>query len=105
MGCAFHFSHSQYLELYCPLHHGIRVSSSFGYGGIIVSCRENGYLAFDSNTRSKVYKQFPNHSDTYSMVPFIYGEASIFTSNLDVLRQLVGSGHKTDFVKTTVSLG
>ncbi|KAF8168572.1 cytochrome P450 [Pholiota molesta] len=87
--------------------HGLRIPlQPFSiFGALLPTTSWNPGVQFVWLWRHHLYKQFPNHSDTYSMVPFIYGEASIFTSNLDVLRQLVGSGHKTDFVKTTVSLG
>ncbi|KAF9485606.1 cytochrome P450 [Pholiota conissans] len=87
--------------------HGLRIPlQPFSiFGALLPTASWNPGVQFVWLWRHHLYEQFPNHSDTYSMVPFIYGEPSIFTSNLDVLKQLVGSGHKTEFVKTTVSLG
>ncbi|KAG6917128.1 hypothetical protein DXG01_003794 [Tephrocybe rancida] len=44
-----------------------------------------------------VYKHY--HSENVSMVPFISGVPGIYTSNLDVARQVSGGGHKSSFIK------
>ncbi len=42
-----------------------------------------------------VYKSGEN----VSVVPFLIGAPAIYTSNLDVARQVIIGGHKTDFIK------
>lgn len=34
-----------------------------------------------------------------SIVPFLHGNVVIYTSNLELARQVVVGGHKTDFIK------
>ncbi|KAG5634271.1 hypothetical protein H0H81_002585, partial [Sphagnurus paluster] len=43
------------------------------------------------------YQSYRN--ETVSVVPFIAGSPAIYTSNLDVARQVAGGGHKTSFIK------
>jgi len=45
----------------------------------------------------QVYKKY--RSENVSFVPFIYGSPGIYTSNLDVARQVVAGGHKSSFIK------
>ncbi|KAF9529864.1 cytochrome P450 [Crepidotus variabilis] len=55
-----------------------------------------GYL-FLWKWRFSNYAQFG--VDTFSVVPFVVGKPSFYTANIDVLRQVVGGGHKTSFAK------
>ncbi|KAF8637894.1 hypothetical protein AX17_002517 [Amanita inopinata Kibby_2008] len=47
--------------------------------------------------RSSLYKKF--NSENISVVPFVSGLPVIYSSNLDVARQVVAGGHKSSFVK------
>ncbi len=44
-----------------------------------------------------VYKQYD--TDTVCFVPFLYGSPVIYTSNLEVTRQIVSNGPGASFVK------
>lgn len=43
--------------------------------------------------------------ETVSVVPWLTGDPGIFTSNLDVARQVVSGSHKTDFKKGKFGTG
>ncbi len=43
--------------------------------------------------------------ETVSIVPWLTGEPGIFTSNLDVARQVMSGSHKTDFNKGKFGTG
>ena len=45
----------------------------------------------------QVYKEWGN--ETVSLVPFISGWPTIYSSNLDVARQISGGGTKNNFIK------
>ncbi|KAH0580883.1 hypothetical protein H2248_012042 [Termitomyces sp. 'cryptogamus'] len=66
-------------------------------GAIIPTTWWNPGLRFTWIWRLTFYKQYQN--ENVSMVPFISGIPSIYTSNLDVARQVVGGGHKSNFIK------
>ncbi|KAF8068991.1 cytochrome P450 [Lyophyllum atratum] len=51
--------------------------------------------------RSTLYKDFG--ADTFSVVPFLVGLPSIYTSNLDVMRQVVSGEQRTSFRKSKES--
>ncbi|KAH9478750.1 Cytochrome P450 monooxygenase 124 [Psilocybe cubensis] len=51
--------------------------------------------------RYSFYKPFPN--DTISVVPYLVGSPTFYTTNVDVARQVSGGGHKCSFYKTPES--
>ncbi|KAF8068982.1 cytochrome P450 [Lyophyllum atratum] len=57
----------------------------------------NPGLRFPWLWRSTFYRQY--QSENVSIVPFISGVPSIYTSNLDVARQVAAGGHKSSFIK------
>ncbi|KDR80361.1 hypothetical protein GALMADRAFT_242750 [Galerina marginata CBS 339.88] len=57
----------------------------------------NPGLFFTWSWRHTLYKRFGN--DTISIVPFMFGPTGVYTSNLDIARQVIGGGHKTSFIK------
>ncbi|KAF8914778.1 cytochrome P450 [Mucidula mucida] len=44
-------------------------------------------------------RTFHKSGENVSVVPFLIGAPAIYTSNLDVARQVIIGGHKTDFIK------
>ncbi|KAF8914791.1 cytochrome P450 [Mucidula mucida] len=44
-------------------------------------------------------RTFYKSGENVSVVPFLIGAPAIYTSNLDVARQVIIGGHKTDFIK------
>ncbi|KAF4583601.1 hypothetical protein EYR38_002356 [Pleurotus pulmonarius] len=50
-----------------------------------------------------VYREFKNES--FSVIPWLLGPAGIFTSNIDVARQVVAGGQKSSFIKPEESSG
>ncbi|KAF8155579.1 cytochrome P450 [Crassisporium funariophilum] len=57
----------------------------------------NPGMYFPWNWRHTIYKKYGN--ETVSLVPYIVGVPTFYTSNLDVARQVAGGGHKTSFIK------
>ncbi|KAF9467919.1 cytochrome P450 [Collybia nuda] len=66
-------------------------------GVILPTTWWNPGLSFPWLWRSHLYKEF--QSETISVVPFLRGLPGIYTSNLEVARQVSGGGHKSSFVK------
>ncbi|RDB29811.1 hypothetical protein Hypma_014185 [Hypsizygus marmoreus] len=66
-------------------------------GAMLPTTWWNPGLHFTWKRRFTFYKEFQN--ENVSIVPFISGVPSIFTSNLDVARQVAAGGHKTSFIK------
>ncbi|KAG6901989.1 hypothetical protein C0995_005948 [Termitomyces sp. Mi166 len=66
-------------------------------GAIIPTTWWNPGLRFPWLWRLTFYKHY--QSENVSMVPFISGIPGIYTSNLDVARQVAGGGHKSSFIK------
>ncbi|KAL0960014.1 hypothetical protein HGRIS_011664 [Hohenbuehelia grisea] len=57
----------------------------------------NPGLKFPWLDRFTFYKRFG--SENVSVVPFMFGVPGIYTSNLDVARQVITGGHKSSFIK------
>lgn len=74
---------------------GTRVSTSLGTNDLHVSPL--------SNTRNEVLNKFPVYKrhgrETVSFVPWLIGKPSLYTSNLDVARQVVAGGVKAPWIK------
>lgn len=66
-------------------------------GVILPTSWWNPGLRFPWLWRSTFYKNYQNES--VSIVPFISGVPGIYTSNLDVARQVAAGGHKSSFIK------
>lgn len=66
-------------------------------GGLLPTTWWNPGVDFLWLWRSDLYKRF--QSENISGVPFMQGSPVICTSNLDVVRQVTGGGHKTSFHK------
>ncbi|GLB42270.1 putative cytochrome P450 [Lyophyllum shimeji] len=66
-------------------------------GAILPTTRWNPGLRFPWLWRFTFYKRY--QSENVSIVPFISGVPGIYTSNLDVARQVAAGGHKSSFVK------
>ncbi|TFK99503.1 cytochrome P450 [Pterulicium gracile] len=47
--------------------------------------------------RFTLYKE--NGNDTISLVPYFAGRPAVYTSNMDVARQVIGGSHRCDFLK------
>ncbi|KAI0064334.1 cytochrome P450 [Artomyces pyxidatus] len=66
--------------------------------GVLISyCRWNPGLYLTWNERFTFYQGW--NSETVSSVPFLLGPPSIYTSSLEVARQIVSSGPKSAWVK------
>ncbi|TFK38021.1 cytochrome P450 [Crucibulum laeve] len=65
-------------------------------GALIPTTWWNPGMYFMWKWRSWMYKRY---GENVSIVPFISGVPGIFTSNLDVARQVSAGGHKSAFVK------
>lgn len=81
----------------CSPYHLVESRSQISMGMAIYM-----YVHFQSNIGGLtlsflVYKQF--RSENVSVVPFISGVPGIYTSNLDVGRQVISGGHKSSFIK------
>ncbi|PFH49865.1 hypothetical protein AMATHDRAFT_4487 [Amanita thiersii Skay4041] len=66
-------------------------------GAILPTTRWNPGMFGPWKWRHWFYKKFNN--ETVSIVPFIMGEPALYTSNLDIARQVVAGGHKSSFIK------
>lgn len=66
-------------------------------GAVIPTLSWNPGLAATWLWRHTLYQRFQN--ENFSIVPFLAGPPAIYTSNLDVARQVAIGGHKTPFVK------
>ncbi|GLB42781.1 putative cytochrome P450 [Lyophyllum shimeji] len=66
-------------------------------GAVLPTTRWNPGLRFPWLWRFTFYKRY--QSENVSIVPFISGVPGIYTSNLDVARQVAAGGHKSSFVK------
>ncbi|KAG6829040.1 hypothetical protein H0H87_012773, partial [Tephrocybe sp. NHM501043] len=66
-------------------------------GALIPTSWWNPGLRFPWLWRYTFYKRYQN--ENVSMIPFISGIPGIYTSNLDVARQVAGGGHKSNFIK------
>ncbi|KAF9051514.1 cytochrome P450 [Panaeolus papilionaceus] len=88
--------------------HGVKAVSNFpgfrvpffpmGFPGVAIPTYWwNPGFFFLWQWRQTLYKRF--NRDTFTLVPFIFGPPTFYTSNLDVARQVIGGGHKTSFVK------
>ncbi|KAF8815129.1 cytochrome P450 [Phlegmacium glaucopus] len=61
-----------------------------------------GY-AFHWAWRHSLYKKYKN--ETVSLVPFLVGEPTLYSSSLEVARQISGGGTKNNFIKPEASHG
>ncbi|KAF7426204.1 hypothetical protein PC9H_008571 [Pleurotus ostreatus] len=66
-------------------------------GAVLPTTWWNVGMAFPWRRRFDAYRQFNNES--FSIVPWLVGPAGIYTSNIDVGRQVIAGGHKTSFIK------
>ncbi|KAF8882453.1 cytochrome P450 [Infundibulicybe gibba] len=66
-------------------------------GALIPTSWWNPGLLFPWMWRYNFYKKYQN--ENVSVVPFIFGVPVIYTSNLDVARQVSAGGHKSSFIK------
>jgi len=70
-------------------------------GGVLLpTTRWNPGFLFTWLHRSTLYKKFT--TDTISVVPFLLGPSSFWTSNLEVIRQVATSGQNSSFIKPTI---
>jgi len=72
-------------------------------GVFIPTSRWNAGYSFLWTWRHTFYKRWGN--ETVSLVPFISGLPTIYSSNLDVARQVSGGGTKNNFIKPEASHG
>ena len=100
--CVFRFIRWAYLALPFQLQVGTQDTVSLGLGVVHVSER---FVACVSHLMTdilfQVYKEWGN--ETVSLVPFISGLPTIYSSNLDVARQISGGGTKNNFIKPEAS--
>ncbi|KAF8068992.1 cytochrome P450 [Lyophyllum atratum] len=66
-------------------------------GAVIPTSWWNPGLSAHWLWRFTLYKDFQN--ENFSVVPFLKGDPCIYTSNLDVMRQVLSGEHKTSFKK------
>ncbi|KAK2462366.1 hypothetical protein APHAL10511_005672 [Amanita phalloides] len=55
---------------------------------------------FTWHDRLQLYEQYG--TDTISVVPFVYGSPSFYTSNLEIIRQIAPSGPNAGFIKPLI---
>ncbi|KAI0916136.1 hypothetical protein AcW1_010008 [Taiwanofungus camphoratus] len=72
-------------------------------GSLIPTSRWNPGAMLTWKKRSTLYRQYG--TDTISIVPFIHGRAEFYTSNLEVVRQVVAGGIKSSWIKPESSSG
>ncbi|KJA21395.1 hypothetical protein HYPSUDRAFT_42034 [Hypholoma sublateritium FD-334 SS-4] len=73
-----------------------------GPGAVIPTTWWNPGLSFMWKWRRSMYAYYG--CDTISLVPFFVGPATLYTSNLDVVRQVIGSSGGKKFHKSKASL-
>lgn len=79
------------------LHGGTLVSVSHGYGEPPVSNVRYSHRITNLHNLCEGYRDY--QSENVSVVPFIFGVPGIYTSNLDVVRQVVAAGPNSTFTK------
>ncbi|KAF9010234.1 cytochrome P450 [Cyathus striatus] len=66
-------------------------------GAVLPTSWWNPGMHFPWLWKNHFYKKY--QSENVSVIPFVFGVPGIYTSNIDVARQVVAGGHKTSFIK------